>query len=111
MIESTKWYVQAIPRPSIFIFQFVMLCWLGYSHDGRILFWDVRMAREPMVSLDQYNGKKSAGAAHTGYVLSLEFLENGYHLLSYGSDNMIRLWDTFTGTKLQWTGQNVFCLE
>ena len=39
-----------------------------------------------------------AGSAHTGQVLAMEYLETGYNLLTYGSDNTIRLWDTFTGT-------------
>lgn len=39
----------------------------------------------------------TVGCAHTGQVLAMEFLETGYGLLTYGSDDTVRLWDTFTG--------------
>lgn len=39
----------------------------------------------------------SVGSAHTGQVLSMEFDEVGYNLITYGSDDTVRLWDTFSG--------------
>ena len=35
--------------------------------------------------------------AHAGDVNSLMFTEDGYHILSFGTDNEVRLWDTLKG--------------
>jgi DNA excision repair protein ERCC-8 len=70
--------------------------------DHCILLWDVRKARSCVASLDQHNGKKASNvphlgvAAHNGIVTSLSFLVDGLHLLSFGRDNRLRLWDVLT---------------
>ena len=38
----------------------------------------------------------SAIAAHNGYVNGLSFSSDGLHLLSYGTDDRLRLWNVWT---------------
>ncbi|CAH8511903.1 unnamed protein product [Dicrocoelium dendriticum] len=59
------------------------------GHDGRILFWDIRLPTKPVHSLDRYGTHEDDGftpdaAAHTGSVLSLAFTPDGLHLFSWG---------------------------
>ncbi|XP_019863463.1 PREDICTED: DNA excision repair protein ERCC-8-like isoform X1 [Amphimedon queenslandica] len=64
------------------------------SQDNQILFWDIRKARCPLVSLDQHNGSQGKNStAHNGYVLGLQFTTDGLFLISSGSDQRLRLWD------------------
>lgn len=65
--------------------------------DNKILFWDVRSSSSCLKSLDQYNGKSNTGTAHSGYVNGLKFTEDGLLLLSLGTDNRLRLWETLNG--------------
>ncbi|KAK3091401.1 hypothetical protein FSP39_019634 [Pinctada imbricata] len=72
------------------------------SADNRILLWDIRSSKGPMMHLDQHNGLESDNyfdgcTSHGGYVNGLCFTQNGLHLLSYGTDNRLRLWNTTTG--------------
>ena len=39
----------------------------------------------------------SSVTAHNGHVNGLCFSSDGLHLLSFGTDNRLRLWDTCTG--------------
>ena len=72
------------------------------SQDNRVVFWDIRKATGPLLDLDQHNGSgkgnvASAVTAHNGHVNGLCFSSDGLHLLSFGTDNRLRLWDTSTG--------------
>lgn len=74
------------------------------SCDNRILLWDVRSARGFLQSLDQHNGvadgsSAQSSTAHNGHVNGLCFTQNGLFLVSFGTDNRLRLWNTFTGHK------------
>lgn len=71
------------------------------SRDCRVLLWDIRMARSSLMTLDQYNGNSAASpesvsTAHNGHVLGMVFTDDGHHLLTYGADNRLRLWETAT---------------
>lgn len=71
------------------------------SQDNKILFWDIRKATGPIYDLDQHNGggvahTASALSAHSGHVVGLRFTSDGLFLLSVGTDNRLRLWDTHT---------------
>jgi len=89
------------------------------SLDSTIRLWDIRKSHSCLISLDSHQtrslthneskirnqnapsslgGKKSATAtAHDGIVTSLEFTPDGLFLLSSGTDNRLRLWNTHTG--------------
>lgn len=72
------------------------------SHDNRVLLWDVRKASGPLLTLDQHNGSGSANVAsvvtaHNGHVNGLRFSSDGLFLVSFGTDNQLRLWDAFSG--------------
>lgn len=72
------------------------------SRDNKILFWDIRKATGSLFTLDQHNGKGGSGrmnvkTAHNGHINGLHFTGDGLFLLSYGTDNRLRLWDTYSG--------------
>ncbi|KAJ8305557.1 hypothetical protein KUTeg_016102, partial [Tegillarca granosa] len=72
------------------------------SKDNRCLIWDIRKAKGAMLSLDQYNGEEASeyeggNTAHTGNVNGLHFTSDGLHLVTFGTDNCIRLWNISTG--------------
>lgn len=72
------------------------------SHDNRVILWDIRKATGPLVDLDQHNGSAKGNVAsmvtaHNGHVNGLCFSSDGLHLLSFGTDNRLRLWDAFSG--------------
>ncbi|CAI9536397.1 unnamed protein product [Staurois parvus] len=73
------------------------------SADSRVKLWDVRKATGCLLTLDQYNGEKSkssseaANTAHNGRVNGLCFTSDGLHLLTLGTDNRMRLWNSATG--------------
>lgn len=72
------------------------------SRDNKVLLWDVRKAVGSILSLDQHNGKggsrsSAINTAHNGHVNGISFSSDGLHLLTYGTDDRLRLWDTFTG--------------
>ena len=72
------------------------------SRDNKVLLWDIRKASSALFVLDQHNGKESSEnlksqTAHNGHVNSLHFASNGLYLLSYGTDDRLRLWDVTTG--------------
>ncbi|CAH1243109.1 ERCC8 [Branchiostoma lanceolatum] len=72
------------------------------SQDNKVLLWDVRSAKSSLMSLDQHNGElatstAAVNTAHNGHVNGLCFTPEGLHLLSFGTDNRLRLWDTATG--------------
>lgn len=67
--------------------------------------WLYRLKYSYKLSLSFYF--LAVGVAHTGQVLAMEFSETGYNLISYGSDETVRLWDTFSGNlSLFWTYYN-----
>ncbi|EDO36406.1 predicted protein [Nematostella vectensis] len=72
------------------------------GRDNKVLLWDVRKAVSCLTALDQHNGKEASGScntrtAHNGHINSICFTSDGLNILSYGTDNRLRLWDTFTG--------------
>ncbi|KAM3654837.1 DNA excision repair protein ERCC-8 isoform X3 [Ammospiza nelsoni] len=73
------------------------------SADGRVKLWDVRRASGCLSTLDQYNGEKSkasseaANTAHNGRVNGLCYTNDGLHLLTIGTDDRMRLWNSSTG--------------
>jgi DNA excision repair protein ERCC-8 len=87
------------------------------SKDRTIRLWDIRRAGEIMI-LDQFNEafplvnqsfadrqqsfhRSSSISSHSGAVVQVHFLQDGIHLLSSGTDNKLRLWDTFSGENMQ----------
>ncbi|XP_036265585.1 DNA excision repair protein ERCC-8 isoform X3 [Pipistrellus kuhlii] len=72
------------------------------SADSRVKLWDVRKASGCLITLDQHNGEKSqaaesANTAHNGKVNGLCFTSDGLHLLTIGTDNRMRLWNSSNG--------------
>ncbi|XP_028639711.1 DNA excision repair protein ERCC-8 isoform X2 [Grammomys surdaster] len=72
------------------------------SADSRVKLWDVRRASGCLLTLDQHNGKKSqavesANTAHNGKVNGLCFTSDGLYLLTVGTDNRMRLWNSSSG--------------
>ncbi|KAM8887310.1 DNA excision repair protein ERCC-8 isoform 1-T1 [Spinachia spinachia] len=73
------------------------------SADSKVKVWDVRRASGCLFSLDQHNGDKSKAAsetvntAHNGRVNGLCFTGDGLYLLTTGTDDRMRLWNSATG--------------
>ncbi|XP_026098691.1 DNA excision repair protein ERCC-8-like [Carassius auratus] len=73
------------------------------STDSRVRIWDVRRASGSLFTLDQHNGDKSKASseavntAHNGRVNGLCFTADGLHLLTTGTDDRMRLWNSATG--------------
>ncbi|XP_072262019.1 DNA excision repair protein ERCC-8 [Pyxicephalus adspersus] len=73
------------------------------STDSRVKLWDIRKASGCLITLDQHNGEKSKSSseamntAHNGRVNGLCFSSDGLHLLTLGTDNRMRLWNSATG--------------
>ncbi|XP_053910032.1 DNA excision repair protein ERCC-8 isoform X3 [Cuculus canorus] len=73
------------------------------SADSRVKLWDVRRATGCLTTLDQHNGEKSkasseaANTAHNGRVNGLCYMNDGLHLLTIGTDDRMRLWNSSTG--------------
>ncbi|KAM9464573.1 DNA excision repair protein ERCC-8 isoform 1-T1 [Salvelinus alpinus] len=73
------------------------------STDSRVLVWDVRRASGSLFSLDQHNGDKSKASseavntAHNGRVNGLCFTVDGLYLLTTGTDDRMRLWNSANG--------------
>ncbi|XP_063051057.1 DNA excision repair protein ERCC-8 isoform X2 [Engraulis encrasicolus] len=73
------------------------------SADSRVRVWDVRRASGSLFTLDQHNGDKSKAAteavntAHNGRVNGLCFTADGLFLLTAGTDDRMRLWNSATG--------------
>ena len=87
----------------------VSVCWsprneylvASGSRDNKVLLWDVRKATGSLYSLDQHNGKggsrtSAINTAHNGHINGMSFSSDGLHLLTYGTDDRLRLWDMFT---------------
>uniref|UniRef100_A0A8C8H6N5 DNA excision repair protein ERCC-8 n=1 Tax=Oncorhynchus tshawytscha TaxID=74940 RepID=A0A8C8H6N5_ONCTS len=76
---------------------------LLYFTDSRVLVWDVRRASGSLFSLDQHNGDKSKASseavntAHNGRVNGLCFTVDGLYLLTTGTDDRMRLWNSANG--------------
>jgi len=74
--------------------------------DGRVMLWDVRKSGSALRSLDQlewiksnhYNSltisERQKIKAHSGIVNCIKFVDDGRFLLTYGTDNRLRLWDS-----------------
>uniref|UniRef100_A0A667XAV1 DNA excision repair protein ERCC-8 n=1 Tax=Myripristis murdjan TaxID=586833 RepID=A0A667XAV1_9TELE len=73
------------------------------SADSRVKVWDVRRASGSLFTLDQHNGDKSKASseavntAHNGRVNGLCFTGDGLYLLTTGTDDRMRLWNSATG--------------
>lgn len=87
------------------------VCWSPrYEHilatasaDSKVKVWDVRRASGSLLTLDQHNGDKSKASseavntAHNGRVNGLCFTGDGLYLLTTGTDDRMRLWNSATG--------------
>ncbi|KAL1921036.1 uncharacterized protein VTP21DRAFT_11671 [Calcarisporiella thermophila] len=73
------------------------------ASDRTIRFWDIRRASPCLISLDQHNTGQEplspTNTAHNGIVNGLAFTPDGYHLLSLGLDEKLRLWDLSSGAR------------
>ncbi|TRY88673.1 hypothetical protein DNTS_025691 [Danionella cerebrum] len=73
------------------------------STDSVVRVWDVRRASGCLFTLDQHNGDKSKASseavntAHNGRVNGLCFTADGLYLLTTGTDDRMRLWNSATG--------------
>lgn len=73
------------------------------SADSKVKVWDVRRASGCLLTLDQHNGDKSKASseavntAHNGRVNGLCFTGDGLYLLTTGTDDRMRLWNSATG--------------
>ncbi|XP_052526421.1 DNA excision repair protein ERCC-8 isoform X2 [Tympanuchus pallidicinctus] len=73
------------------------------SADSKVKLWDVRRASGCLTTLDQHNGEKSKASseavntAHNGRVNGLCYTSDGLHLLTVGTDDRMRLWNSSTG--------------
>ncbi|CAI8005990.1 DNA excision repair protein ERCC-8 [Geodia barretti] len=72
------------------------------SQDNSVVLWDIRKANGPLTKLDQHNGSRASSdpsvtVAHGGSVNGLCFSPDGLHLVSFGTDDRLRLWDAVTG--------------
>uniref|UniRef100_A0A3P8WL11 Excision repair cross-complementation group 8 n=1 Tax=Cynoglossus semilaevis TaxID=244447 RepID=A0A3P8WL11_CYNSE len=73
------------------------------SADSKVKVWDVRRATGSLFTLDQHNGDKSKASseavntAHNGRVNGLCFTGDGLYILTTGTDDRMRLWNSATG--------------
>uniref|UniRef100_A0A3B4BDZ2 Uncharacterized protein n=1 Tax=Periophthalmus magnuspinnatus TaxID=409849 RepID=A0A3B4BDZ2_9GOBI len=73
------------------------------SADSKVKVWDVRRATGSLFTLDQHNGDKSkasteaANTAHNGRANGLCFTGDGLYLLTTGTDDRMRLWNSASG--------------
>uniref|UniRef100_A0A3Q3G6A8 DNA excision repair protein ERCC-8 n=1 Tax=Kryptolebias marmoratus TaxID=37003 RepID=A0A3Q3G6A8_KRYMA len=71
--------------------------------DSKVKVWDVRRASGSLFTLDQHNGEKSKASsetvntAHNGRVNGLCFTLDGLYLLTTGTDDRMRLWNSASG--------------
>ncbi|KAK2179272.1 hypothetical protein NP493_500g00000 [Ridgeia piscesae] len=75
------------------------------SQDSKAMLWDIRRANSSLMMLDQHNGDASANpnsvnTAHDGHVNGLCFTPDGLHLVTFGTDERLRLWCTATGRNM-----------
>ncbi len=78
--------------------------------DGRIAVWDIRSSKSCLLNFDfektlnnsskkpnksTFSGTKAI--AHHGSILGLTHTQDGQHLISFGKDNQLRLWNTTLG--------------
>lgn len=80
------------------------------ARDGRALVWDIRRVKSVLFALDSENegeptrfkkyvldAESHKSKAHSGSVLCVQFTPDGHHLLTTGTDNKMRLWDSTSG--------------
>ncbi|KAL4630092.1 DNA excision repair protein ERCC-8 isoform X1 [Arapaima gigas] len=73
------------------------------STDSSVRLWDVRRASGSLFTLNQFNedlsksSSEAANTAHNGRVNGLCFTSDGLFLLTTGTDDRMRLWETATG--------------
>ncbi|ORX46676.1 WD40 repeat-like protein [Piromyces finnis] len=71
--------------------------------DHSIRLWDIRKPKSCLSSLCQYNsggGKLNDVTAHNGTINGLKFLSNGSHIISFGCDCKIHLWNISDPVKM-----------
>ncbi|RKP35454.1 WD40-repeat-containing domain protein, partial [Dimargaris cristalligena] len=69
--------------------------------DGAVRLWDIRRASSCLMELNcRQSQSEYQGRAHQGMVNGLNFTEDGFYLVTVGSDQCIRLWDAATGDLL-----------
>ncbi|XP_068166422.1 DNA excision repair protein ERCC-8 isoform X2 [Antennarius striatus] len=73
------------------------------SADSKVKLWDVRRASSCLLTLDQHNGEtcrassEAVNTAHNGRVNGLCFTGDGLFLLTTGTDDRMRLWNSASG--------------
>ncbi|KAK6621675.1 hypothetical protein RUM44_001482 [Polyplax serrata] len=65
--------------------------------DKCIFLWDIRSSNSCLKILDKHNKNDNKGTSHSGYVNGLKFTSDGLFLVSIGTDNKMRLWETLHG--------------
>ncbi|CAB3385786.1 Hypothetical predicted protein, partial [Cloeon dipterum] len=72
---------------------------IASAAESVVLLWDVRVPSKPLLRMDMSNSRTPAttSTSHMGLVNCLEFSLDGRTLISYGTDNAIRMWDTQSG--------------
>ncbi|XP_065351526.1 DNA excision repair protein ERCC-8-like [Cloeon dipterum] len=72
---------------------------IASAAESVVLLWDVRIPSKPLLRMDMSNSRMPAttSTSHMGLVNCLEFSLDGRTLISYGTDNSIRMWDTQSG--------------
>lgn len=66
------------------------------SSDGYIKYWDIRKASPCLKSLAYSNFENLK--SHSGSVKGIAFTSDGLWMVSVGGDDVIRLWDAYSGT-------------
>lgn len=77
--------------------------------DGRVVLWDVRMAKSFLRYLDcnrisrrlKKGSLKAAGWSHNGSVLGVSWSQCGHYLFSAGTDKRIRKWNWSEGINMK----------
>ena len=65
------------------------------SCDGRLLLWDLRLCKKPIIELTKASHSKSR--SRKSPILGTKFCEDNVALISFGADRCLSIWDARTG--------------
>ncbi|XP_076440823.1 LOW QUALITY PROTEIN: DNA excision repair protein ERCC-8-like [Babylonia areolata] len=73
--------------------------------DKKVILWDVRKSKGELMMLDQHRDRQAGSSrcdktAHNHTINSIHFTPDGLHLVTYGTDHQLHLWDTSFGDLL-----------